>query len=72
MQLQFDNLWYDRYGFEGGVDDSTVKELQKEIKAAFVEMVGFDKIKSLQAEYARLVTVGGLLERGQKSALTIS
>ena len=46
----------DRYGDYGGVDDATVRELRKEIKASFVEMVGFDKIQSKQSDYDKLVT----------------
>ena len=52
----------DRYGDYGGVDDATVRELRKEIKASFVEMVGFDKIQSKQSDYDKLVTGLALLK----------
>jgi len=47
----------DRYGFDGDLDESNVQELRKEIKASFVELVGFDKVKAKQSEYSKLVTV---------------
>ena len=59
--VTFNAALKDRYGVvEDGtalVDDSTVQDLRKEMKASFVEMVGFEKVNKKQGDFKRLMTV---------------